>query len=202
MRKLLTVIILMVLSTVSYGVMWGDDAVYRSQVDQAWSITFINTGMPSQISGKISQWYLYVSPVMVDNYVKLQVFRPVSGGYQLIGQNVFTLSSTGSVTLAVAETQQIDIQAGDMLGFHYNGPTYLAKRSIVFDYVENGNYIYSLNWPTTAHDVSINGIIPSSDMGDGGRGRNYSLAAEVIPEPATIALLCIGGIMLRKSRVF
>lgn len=200
MKKLLVVFALLVLNAASYGTMWGQEVIARSEVDQAYSITFINTSVLAPVSGKISQWYLYADAGMYDHDVKLQVFRPVAGGYQLIGQNSFTLSTSGYTTLPVAAAEQINIQAGDLLGFRYNGPNNQVKRSIVFSYSGSGKgYMYSTQWPNANHDVAVGGVISSAELDNNNKDRVYSLSAEIVPEPATIAILGLGILRLRRK---
>ncbi len=109
---------------------FGPAVVDRSTVDLAHQITFISGVHASPTSGEISEWRLWAGGT---GDVALQMWRPVTGGFELVGQNFVTVTTLGLNTIAI-NSGRIQVQAGDVIGFRYNQTT-LATRVIDFDAV-------------------------------------------------------------------
>jgi hypothetical protein len=161
------------------AVMVGPDVIARGGTDAAFQITFIDFGRPSPTSGELTTWYLWAG---VSGDVKLQVFRPVTGGVRLVGSNAVTITSIGYNAIPIDPAQRISLQAGDLLGFRY-GYDYASDRVIMFDW-GGGTHKWTLPWPND-YDVPIGGVVPSEAFA-GDEGRTYSLAAEIVEATASL----------------
>jgi len=175
----------------------GPPVVDRQNVDFAFQITYIDPDSASPIAGRITNWFLWAKGT---GDLKLQAFREVPGGYELIGENAFTITSPGYTSVPVPTAQQIDVQAGDILGFRYGYDAW-GTRIVAYDYQDPHTWTWTYPWPNPALDVPVGGIIPTADFHTS-EGRIYSLAAEVLPEPGTLALLALGwlAVMARRKR--
>ncbi len=177
---------------------FGYDPISRGSLDLAYQISYIDSGIVSPSAGRITSWDLYAADL---GDVTLQMFRPTVSGYQLIGENDVTISTAGLNHLAISFAQQIVIEAGDVIGFRYN-QTFFGNRVIAFDQNQGGTYRFT-NWPDGgANDVPIGGEIASSALLGAGEQRRYSLSATVdpVPEPASLLVLGLGALALRKRR--
>ena len=185
-----------VVSPNAIAAIFGPPVVDRQNVDFAYQITYIDPGSASPIAGRITNWFLWAKGT---GDLKLQAFRGVPGGYQLIGENAFTITGTGYTSIPVPSAQQIDVQAGDILGFRYAYDVY-APRIVAYDYQDPHTWTWTDSWPNAALDVPIGGIIPTAEFITIGESRTYSLAAEVLPEPATLSVLALGGLAMLRRR--
>lgn len=185
---------------IAQGAVFGSPALPRSQVDQAFQITFIDFANPAPIAGSLSSWEVYAGAT---GDVKLQIWRPISGGYALVGQNPVTATTTGVVDFDIPLADQISVLPGDLLGFRY-GDTQRNNRVITFEHL-TGGVQYTTDWPNGAEDVPVGGVLPASAFGnDPGEptGRTYSLSATItVPEPTSLALLLpTSAFLLRRRR--
>ena len=173
--------------------MIGHEAIDRATQDAARQITIIDTLNASPFSGQLTTWSLWAKQT---GPVKLQVFRSVIGGYELVGENPVTVADLGANSFDIALASQITVQVGDLLGFRYN-ETY-NQGIIAVDLT--GSEMFCTHWPEPADDVAVGGVIPLGHMQSIG-GRTYSLSADIVPEPATMGLLALGGLaMIRRRR--
>lgn len=175
---------------------FGNAAIDRAMVDQAHQITFLDAGIVAPNAGFIGEWNLYAGDV---GDVSLQIFRPVSGGYQKIGENNVTITSVGLNAIPIVGSQRIPVQAGDILGFRYN-QTFFGNRVIDLDMGVGGTYQWTV-WPD-AGDVGIGGVLPTSALTGSWEGRRYSLNATIVPVPEPISglVLAAGLALLRRRR--
>lgn len=157
---------------------WGSPVIQRGWVDLAYQITFINAVTAAPTSGKLDTWYLYAG---ASGPVDLQVFRPVTGGFQLVGQNAADVQTVGYQALPVAFADQIAVQAGDLLGFRYN-QTYYGQRPIVYD-MDSGPYSWTY-WPDPAGNIPVGGVLTTGALV--ASGRTYSLSARINSDPAAV----------------
>lgn len=153
----------------------GPSVIERDQLDWASQLTCITANSVSPIFGEVSTWYLFADTT---GEIKLQVFRPVTGGYKLIGENPLNIGILGVNTINVAPSDRIQVQPGDVLGFRYNRTTQDSK--IIPD---SGVGLSYHTWPSP--DVSIGTVIPIGNLNP--LTRTYSLAADItaVPEPST-----------------
>lgn len=196
MRRLTFAIGALVLAAPGMSQTFGNDPIDRAMVDQAHQITFLDPGILAPNAGFIGEWRLYAGDV---GDVSLQIFRPVVGGYEKLGENNVTVSSVGLNTIAVAPSERIAVQAGDILGFRYNQTTF-GNRVIELDMGVGGTYQWTV-WPD-AGDVGIGGVLGTSSLTGAWEGRRYSLNATIVPvpEPFTGLVLAAGLALLRRRR--
>lgn len=172
---------------------FGPPVVDRSQNDGATHITFIsNHAAPT--SGEISEWRLWAG---VTGEVKLQMWRAIPDGMQLIGSNSVVITATGLNVITIP-TGRIQVQAGDIIGFRYNSLG-AGAQPIDFDQHVGGSYRWT-NWPDGSTDVGVGGTISNGNLGGQGEGREYSVAATVVPEPISAVGLLVGLAALRRRR--
>jgi len=174
----------------------GPSPVNGGSLDGAYQISFLDLapGDAIPISGKLDAWNLYA---MATGTVKLQVFQPVAGGYQLVGENSETITQTGVLNLSVPSADQISVQPGDILGFRYNGTGIIS-----FSW-GGGGWNFTSAWPDGGlYDVAVGGTIPASALYSPSQDRTYSLQADItpVPEPAT-AVVGAGALLLVFSTI-
>lgn len=172
---------------------FGPDVIDRPSVDRAYQITFIS-GHAAPTSGEISEWRLWAD---TPDVVTLQMWRPISGGYQLVGFNTVTVTQAGYNVIPIA-TNRIQVLAGDVIGFRYN-QTILANRVIDCTFSVGGLYQWT-NWPDPTTNVPVGGSLLNSQLVGLWEGREYSLAATVVPEPVSLIGLSIGALALLRRR--
>lgn len=174
---------------------FGPAVIDRNLVDFAHQITFISGVHASPAAGEISQWRLWASGT---GTVTLQMWRPVSSGFQLVGANTVNVENLGLNTIDIS-TGRIAVEAGDVIGFRYNQDFYGQR---VIDFSQNAGGAYRWNvWPDASTDVPVGGVLDHSMLVGMGEGREYSLAATVVvPEPASVTALSLGLLILLRRR--
>jgi len=177
--------------------MVGYASVPRSLSDTASKINFLDPSKSFTSSGTLTEWNLYAENL---GDVSLRVWRPVTGGYELIGKNDYSISTLGAQSLSVGSGSEISVQANDIIGFHYAG-TDSFPGIIPFDFVSVPGYVYELGWPTP--DTNVGGVL--GNVGTAGQEfRQYSLSATTTPVPEPVSILALGtGVLalLRRRRV-
>lgn len=177
---------------------FGPPVIDRPLNDLAFQITFIS-GHAAPVAGDIEAWSLWAGAT---GDVKLQMWRPVTGGFMLVGSNIVNVPVLGLNVIPIA-AGRIAVEAGDVIGFRYNDA---ALGTRIIDYTPNagGSYQWT-NWPDPSTDVANGGIIQNSQLLGQNEQREYSLAATVttVPEPATLVVLlggCLGLAWRRRKR--
>lgn len=193
--RLLALLTALSVSAASIAQQFGPPVIDRPMVDFAHEITFISGVHASPAAGEISQWRLWASGT---GTVTLQMWRPISSGFQLVGANTLDIQSLGLNTLDIS-SGRIVVQAGDVIGFRYNQTTY-GQRIIDFGQNSGGSYRWT-NWPDASTNVPVGGVLTHSQLVGLGEAREYSLAATVVvPEPATGLMLIAGTALLLRRR--
>lgn len=185
----------------------GSSIVDRTYVDYAYSITFIDAGYAMPFAGEVTGWSLFAEDT---GPVNMQVYRPVSNGYLLVGQNSLNVLSTGSQTFQIAESDRIDVLAGDLIAFHY-GPTGYTSQVISFDMGAGGQTIWTY-WPEPSTDSLLVGQVLTLTVSGFNESRQYAFNAELkspqvppvpppvvgvgVPEPLTAGLFGFSGLAL------
>lgn len=186
----------LVLAVSAQAVVVGQDVIARPETDGAYQIDFVDVGHSVPSAGVLTSWSLYANN---PGDVTLRVYRPLGGdSYSVVGENAVTATATGVNGFNIAAASQIAVQAGDLLGFHYDG-TDLTRKVIAFTYGGgiNGGERWS-NWP-----IAPVGVGATLSMANGANeNRGYSLAAnvEAVPEPASMAALGLGALAAIRRR--
>ena len=173
---------------------FGAPVIDRPLNDLAFQITFIGDHA-APAAGEITEWQVWAGAA---GELKLQIWRPITGGYMLIGSNIVNINSFGLNILPIA-TGRIVVEVGDVIGFRYNQTT-MGPRIIDYTPNDNGGYRWT-NWPDPNTDVANGGIIQNVQLLGAAEEREYSVAATVgVPEPATIGILAMGTLALLLRR--
>jgi uncharacterized cupin superfamily protein len=191
-RRSLGVIGLLVIGSASWGQTFGAAPIERPVADGATYITFIS-GHAAPTAGKVTSWELYAKAT---GQVVLQMWRPTTGGFNLIGQHDVTVDGLGLITYSPGSSG-IDVEAGDVLGFRYNANTGIIAASF-----ETSSWRWT-SWPWPGGEVAVGGFMATERLVSPGPPREYSLQATVtpVPEPATMAALGLGALaMVRRRR--
>jgi len=173
---------------------FGAAVIDRPMNDLAHQITFISGVHASPIGGEISQWRLWAGTT---GFLTLQMWRPVTTGFELVGANTVNVDHLGYNEINI-DTGRIQVQGGDVIGFRYNDTTF-GTRIIDFTSGAGGAYRWT-NWPSNSTDVGVGGILLHSDLVGLGEGREYSLAATVVPEPFSSLVVGMGILCYRRRR--
>ena len=112
--------------------------------------------------GKVSSWTLYAKSL---GDVRLQAFRPVSGGYELIGQNTVTVTDYGVNTFSIDPVDQFYVKAGDFLG--WTGSGQIPMDQVPHTDLAPGNYGFwvicdSENWPSYVQQPFPTATVPGT----------------------------------------
>lgn len=174
----------------SFATTFGAPVIGRGNVDFAHEITFIGTTHAAPTDGFITSWSLYAGQI---DSVVLQMWRPVDGGYLLVGENTVTATTLGVNTFNIAPADRIAVQAGDVLGFRYR-QTWQGRRVIEMSW-GGGAYAWT-TWPSQAGEVGVGGLLANGSLTGFGEHREYSLAANVEPVPEPLTLLTLAGALL------
>lgn len=188
--KRLAILVGALLAAGSFATTFGAPVISRGNVDFAHEITFIGTAHAAPISGYITSWSLYAGEI---DSVALQMWRPVAGGYTLVGENTVTATTLGANTFNIASANRIAVQAGDVLGFRYRQTTF-ARRVIEMTF-GGGAYAWT-NWPSPVGEVPIGGFLANGSLVGQWENREYSLAANVEPVPEPLTLVTLAGALL------
>lgn len=174
---------------------FGAPVIDRPAVDLAHQITFISRNLASPAAGEISQWRLWAGGT---GDVTLQMWRPIANGWQLVGANTVTVANLGFNTFNIA-AGRIAVQAGDVIGFRYNQT---SQGTRVIKYTNGAGQFVWTNWPDNGTDVPVGGQILNSQLTGSTEGRLYSVAATVVPEPATLVglgVLALAAVRRRRA---
>lgn len=179
----------------------GHDTIGRSNADGANNIVFIDPSLVFTTSGKIHTWSIYGT---ISGWVSLQVYRSIGGNqFTLVGENELFAPGTGLQNFSISEAQQINVQAGDMIGWNYhqtNGIIHFDNNTgssyvrWVWNGDVNGANAYPLN---IALGQTI--TVPSGSHGSSGY-RIYSIQAytQTVPELSSLiflSIICAGGFL-------
>ncbi|XP_078331271.1 uncharacterized protein LOC144625085 [Crassostrea virginica] len=123
-----------------------------------------------QCCGEVQQWELYVEQA---GRVQLQIWRGTASGYQLVGQNNFTLTSAGlkEQYLPIIPEQRIQVQTNDVIGW-------VTPDDEVIPYKKEGSG--SLIIQENMADVSVGGVFDWS-TGTLINRRYYAIKAILAP---------------------
>lgn len=177
-------------ASAAVGETFGPSVIDRGNFDGAEQITFIGV-WASPSAGEITQWNVWAG---FAGPMKLQMWRPISGGFQLLGSNL--VDTTVGLNVLPIATGRIQVQAGDVIGFRFNN----TNGKISYD-GSASSYRWT-NWPDAGTDVPTGGTLAESQLTGG--GREYSVAATVapVPEPASMLVLSAGlAVLARRRRV-
>jgi hypothetical protein len=102
------------------------------------NIIFLDDTKVFSTSGFISGWRIWAAAIQP---IALQVWRPnADGSYTLVGQNTYTSYATASTAiLPVATADQIQVQAGDRIGWMHSGSSSYG----VIKFTGSGNLVVS-----------------------------------------------------------
>lgn len=180
-------------------IMVGPAVIDRDNVDLANQLTYLDPATPIPMPGVVTSWSLWAKGA---GDLSLQVFRPVSEGYQLVGQNPVEVLGLGLNTFDIAPAERISVSVGDVIGFRDNSS---AAGTKVIAFSSTAGTENWTSWPDGgAYNVGIGGIIPLAAFNTG-ETRTYSLEATVtaVPEPNSavlIGLLMLGGAFAARRR--
>ncbi|GFN77851.1 cadherin egf lag seven-pass g-type receptor 2 [Plakobranchus ocellatus] len=89
--------------------------------------------------GEVSSWSIYAHNT---GTISLQIWRPVGGSsYQLIGENVLTVSATGDSTFSISSTDRISVVFGDVVGWFASGTVLVDWDDVPGNGASGNNYI-------------------------------------------------------------
>ncbi len=181
-------------------VIGGNDVIPRPAVDGATSIIFFDLNSPISTNGAITSWSIFASSQQSgEGKLKLKIFRDIGATWQFVGESPLeTVATWGAVNTFLLPVS-MPVQAGDIVAWWYPGGTVPSVT-----YSGSGQTMNNGDWGSNP-DVDITYDVPDllANRSWGGHGwdvnsRMYSI--QVLPEPATLGLLALGGLALIRRR--
>jgi hypothetical protein len=196
MKSLLTVVFYFVISFQAFASFVGNDILNRSNVDGASNINFVDTTLVFGEAGLITSWDIWAG--RENSAFALQVLRSTGNAneFQIVGENYFSgAGALGSVNLAIDELDQIQVQAGDFIGWWF------GSGQGVIDYTPSTSD--TVNWK---YEFGTHVDLGDSLVFSSGGAREYSVRANVVavPEPSVLAIFGLAimglGFSARKRK--